>query len=84
MAATNNWVYRASDEEHEVILEAVRRGPYSSVASFVREACLRLAYEDDLDPMFSKVQDLNDELEHWVKTFKARSRDEQEAAETSS
>ena len=76
---TNNWLYRASDSEHVLIEEAVRRGRYPSVASFVREACLRLACEDELEPVFSELKEASEEFMYRagaLQRMRARMKDE--------
>ena len=61
--AKRQWVYRPTDEEHELLLRAMEAAPeYPSISQFVREAVMRLIFHDDKRKLFTEVGDLIEDL----------------------
>ncbi len=62
--AKRQWSYRPTDKEHELLLRSMREHPeYVSIAQFIREATLRLCYENDRPKLFTHVSELIDILQ---------------------
>lgn len=59
---SRQWVYRPTEDEHELVLKAVKESEFKSVAQFIREGALRLAHDEDIRPLYTEVGELIEEL----------------------